>query len=78
MLEFERRWPRFNGDKSNAVREYFDLSMADDERLLDAVLQLPSAQEYDSGLVASVKRQRDGMKWFLERQHGGAQQGGWG
>ena len=70
MLEFERRWPRLNGDKVRAVREYFDLSTADYERLLAKVLELPSAREYDPALVEAARRQRRGAKWYLEKQQG--------
>lgn len=74
ILEFERRWPRKDGDKRRAVQEYFDLSVSDYERLLARVLDLPSAAEYDPELVAAVKRQRRGEQWYAKQVR---QQGEW-
>ncbi|MCU1692205.1 MAG: hypothetical protein JWM64_1296 [Frankiales bacterium] len=74
MLEFERRWPRHNGDKTRALREYFDLSVHEYDRLLARVLDLPSAAEYDSALVTEVKRQRRGQQWYARQLR---QQGEW-
>lgn len=74
VLEFERRYPRHNGDKEQAVRERFDLSPSAYERLLAEVLALPSARAYDSALVDAVSRERRGRAWY-ERQR--RQQGEW-
>lgn len=68
VLEFERRFPRHTGDKSVAIREFFQMSVADYERDLDEVLSLPAAQEYDPLLVRRVSRFRRGQRWFHERQ----------
>lgn len=67
LLEFERRWPRHNADKTHAVSEYFATTMADYERMLKAVLELPAAKAYDADLVSTIARQRRGLKWFLDR-----------
>lgn len=57
LLEFERRWPKYNGDKIRAVSEFFDLSMRDYERLLERVLELSRA-----------RRLRRGQRWYFEKQ----------
>lgn len=74
VLEFERRWPVHNGDKSRAVREYFMLSVAEYEQLLAGVLALPAAREYDRELVDAVERQRRGQQWYARQLR---QQGEW-
>ena len=69
LLEFERRWPKYSNDKVRAVDEYFGFTYGEYERLLDAVLQVGAAREYDAVLVARLARQRRGEKWYLEKQH---------
>ena len=68
LLEFERRWPKYNGDKIRAVSEFFDHTMRDYERLLEKVLELPSAREYDGELVSRARRLRRGQRWYFEKQ----------
>jgi hypothetical protein len=68
LLELERRYPRHNGNKILAVAERFDLTIAEYERQLAIVLEMPSARDYDSELVAKVKRLHRGERWFHERQ----------
>lgn len=60
----------YGNEKVRALREWFDLSNSEYERLLAQVLELPSAKEYDEALVTSAKRWRAGERWFHERQQG--------
>jgi hypothetical protein len=64
LLELERRWPRHCAGKIQAVSEFFDLTIAEYERQLGSVLELPAATAYDPELVRQCKRHRKGLAWF--------------
>lgn len=59
LLDFERDWRAHEGRKEQAVRERFGISAARYYQLLNAVLDLPAARDYDPLLVARLRRRRD-------------------
>jgi Protein of unknown function (DUF3263) len=58
MLEFERLWWRHAGAKEQAIRETFDLSSTHYYRLLNALLDVPAAAEFDALVVGRLRRLR--------------------
>lgn len=58
MLEFERQWWRHAGSKEQAIRETFDLSATKYYRLLNALLDVPAAAEFDPLVVGRLRRLR--------------------
>jgi hypothetical protein len=58
MLEFERLWWRHAGAKEQAIRETFELSSTHYYRLLNALLDVPAAVEFDALVVGRLRRLR--------------------
>jgi len=58
MLTFERLWWRHAGAKEQAIRETFDLSSTHYYRLLNALLDVPAATEFDALVVGRLRRLR--------------------
>lgn len=59
ILDFERWWWTEPGSKQVAVRERFELSPARYREVLNALVELPEAAEYDPLLVRRLRRERD-------------------
>lgn len=59
ILDFEREWWRHAGAKEEAIRSQFSLSSARYYQVLNAVIDLPAAVEYDPMLVGRLQRARD-------------------
>lgn len=60
MLAFERKWWRHAGSKEQAIREQFDLSATRYYQLLNKLLELPEALEFDPIVVSRLRRLRTG------------------
>ena len=58
MLAFERSWWRHAGSKEQAIRETFELSATHYYRLLNALLDVPAAAEFDPLVVGRLRRLR--------------------
>ncbi|HEU0239095.1 MAG TPA: DUF3263 domain-containing protein [Micromonosporaceae bacterium] len=63
MLRFERFWWRQAGSKEQAIRETFDLSSTHYYRLLNALLEVPAAAEFDAIVVGRLRRLRASRAW---------------
>jgi hypothetical protein len=59
VLDFEREWWRHAGAKEEAIRSQFSLSTARYYQVLNAVIDLPAAVQYDPMLVGRLQRARD-------------------
>ena len=59
ILDFEREWWRHAGAKEEAIRSQFSLSTARYYQVLNAVIDLPDAVQYDPMLVGRLQRARD-------------------
>jgi hypothetical protein len=62
LLEFERRWGEFSVPKEVAVRRRFGLSPARYYQLLNRLIDLPEALEYDPMLVRRLRRLREARR----------------
>ncbi|QHC59633.1 DUF3263 domain-containing protein [Rathayibacter sp. VKM Ac-2760] len=60
ILDFEREWTARTGEKEDAIRERFGLSVARYYQVLSAVLASPAALAHDPMLVTRLQRIRDG------------------
>ncbi|MBO0984509.1 DUF3263 domain-containing protein [Rathayibacter sp. ZW T2_19] len=60
VLAFEREWTSRSGDKEDAIRSRFGLSVARYYQVLGAVLASPAALAHDPMLVNRLLRIRDG------------------
>jgi hypothetical protein len=58
MLEFERLWWRHAGAKEQAIRDTFGLSSTHYYRLLNSLLDVPAAAEFDALVVGRLRRLR--------------------
>jgi Protein of unknown function (DUF3263) len=58
VLAFERKWWRHAGSKEQAIREQFDLSATRYYQLLNKLLDLPEALEFDPIVVGRLRRLR--------------------
>ena len=58
ILDFERQWWKHAGAKEQAIRDRFELSATRYYQLLNALLDEPSALEYDPVTVARLRRLR--------------------
>jgi hypothetical protein len=58
VLEFERQWWKYAGAKEQAVRDLFDMSATRYYQVLNALLDHPSAMEFDPMLVKRLRRMR--------------------
>jgi hypothetical protein len=58
MLRFERFWWRHAGSKEQAIRETFELSATHYYRVLNALLDVPAAAEFDPLVVGRLRRLR--------------------
>jgi hypothetical protein len=63
MLRFEHFWWRHAGSKEQAIRETFDLSATHYYRLLNALLDVPAAAEFDAVVVGRLRRLRASRTW---------------
>lgn len=59
ILDFERQWWRHVGAKEDAIRSQFALTPARYYQVLNAVIDLPAAVQYDPMLVRRLLRARD-------------------
>lgn len=58
ILEFERQWWKFAGAKEQAIREQFDMSATRYYQVLNALIDLPEALNFDPMLVKRLQRMR--------------------
>src|SRR5215475_13145557 len=58
MIIFERKWWRHAGSKEQAIREQFELSATRYYQLLNKLLDLPEALEFDPVVVGRLRRLR--------------------
>ncbi len=58
ILDFERTWWKLDGSKEAAIRERFALSTTRYYQLLNELLDLPDAAEYDPLVVRRLQRLR--------------------
>ena len=58
ILDFERTWWKHAGVKEQAIKERFDMSATKYYQVLNELLELPAALEYDPILVKRLKRLR--------------------
>jgi hypothetical protein len=58
ILIFERLWWRHAGSKEQAIREQFSLSATRYYQMLNQVLDLPAALEFDAMVVGRLRRLR--------------------
>lgn len=59
MLELERTWWKYEGAKTTAIRERFDLTPTRYYQRLNWVLDQPDAMAYDPMTVRRLQRLRD-------------------
>jgi len=59
ILDFERSWWSEPGPKELAIRDRFDLSSTRYYELLNEMLDMPDALEYDPLVVRRLRRLRD-------------------
>ncbi|NQX14157.1 DUF3263 domain-containing protein [Microbacteriaceae bacterium VKM Ac-2855] len=59
VLDFEREWTSSSGDKEDAIRSQFGLSVARYYQVLGTVLTSPAALAHDPILVKRLLRVRD-------------------
>jgi hypothetical protein len=59
ILEFERQTWSHHGAKEQAIRNSFDLGPARYYQLLNGVIDLPAAAQFDPILVRRLRRTRD-------------------
>ena len=58
ILIFERQWWRHAGSKEQAIREQFSLSATRYYQMLNQILDLPAALEFDAMVVGRLRRLR--------------------
>jgi uncharacterized protein DUF3263 len=58
MLVFERKWWRHAGSKEQAIREQFELSATRYYQVLNKLLDMPEALEFDPVTVGRLRRLR--------------------
>jgi hypothetical protein len=58
ILVFERLWWRHAGSKEQAIREQFDLSATRYYQMLNRLLEMPEALEFDPLVVGRLRRLR--------------------
>jgi hypothetical protein len=59
VLDFERSWWNEPGPKELAIRERFDLSSTRYYEILNELLEMPEALDYDPLVVRRLRRLRD-------------------
>lgn len=59
ILDFERSWWSEPGPKETAIRERFELSPTRYYELVNELLELPEAAEYDPLVVRRLRRLRE-------------------
>jgi hypothetical protein len=62
ILDFERAWWQHRGSKERDIRERFDLSSARYHQLLNRLIELPEALQYDPMLVRRLRRLREARR----------------
>ena len=62
ILDFERAWWQNRGSKERDIRERFDLSSARYHQLLNRLVELPEALQYDPMLVRRLRRLREARR----------------
>ena len=60
ILDFERQWWRQPGAKEQAIRDNFEISPTRYYQLLNGLIELPQALNYDPTLVNRLLRMRAG------------------
>jgi hypothetical protein len=60
ILDFERQWWRQPGAKEQAIRDNFEISPTRYYQLLNGLIDLPQALNYDPTLVNRLLRMRSG------------------
>lgn len=58
ILEFERQWWKYAGAKEQAVRDLFDMSATRYYQILNGLIDMPAALEFDPMLVKRLRRLR--------------------
>ena len=58
ILDFERTWWKHAGVKEQAIKDRFEMSATKYYQVLNELLELPAAMEYDPILVKRLKRLR--------------------
>jgi hypothetical protein len=58
VLTFEKQYWKYAGAKEQAIRDRFEMSATRYYQLLNAILDLPAAQEFEPVLVKRLRRQR--------------------
>lgn len=59
ILDFERSWWTEAGPKEQAIRDRFELSATRYYQILNELLEMPEAHEYDPLVVRRLRRLRD-------------------
>lgn len=59
ILDFERQWWRVPGSKEQAISDRFSLSTTRYYQLLNGLIDMPEALEYDPMVVKRLQRIRD-------------------
>jgi hypothetical protein len=72
ILDFEREWWRYAGQKEAAIREHFDLSPTRYYELLNLLLDDEAALTYDPMLVKRLRRLRSARQRDRAAQRLGA------
>ena len=62
ILDFERSFWTQGGPKELAIREHFGISAARYYQLLNRLIELPEALEYDPMLVRRLRRLREARR----------------
>jgi Protein of unknown function (DUF3263) len=62
ILDFERTWWHLSVSKELAIRERFRISPARYYQLLNRLIELPEALEYDPMLVRRLRRLREARR----------------
>jgi hypothetical protein len=60
ILDFERQWWRQPGAKEQAIRDNFEISPTRYYQILNGLLDLPQALNYDPTLINRLQRMRAG------------------
>jgi hypothetical protein len=62
ILDFERRWWQLSTSKELAIRDRFGISPARYYQLLNRLIELPEALEFDPMLVRRLRRLREARR----------------
>ncbi|RBP66363.1 uncharacterized protein DUF3263 [Brevibacterium sanguinis] len=59
VLDFEKRHPKYNGAKDDAIRQEFDMSATAYYQILNQLLDSPDALEAEPALINRLRRIRE-------------------